>query len=102
MLKLLDKKPNTNVFFFIWILKSINIVAWVSIIWGITKSKKKKKKKNVSMKWSNLEVRKLHLCQIIYLHNDVVNGNVDKFHEKSNESHNTKANCGSNSNFLEL
>ena len=37
-----------------------------------------------------------------YLHNDVVDGNMNEFDKKSDESHDSKTNCCGNSDFLEF
>ena len=37
-----------------------------------------------------------------YLHNDVVDGDVDELHEEPNESHDGKPNSSGHGNFLEL
>lgn len=37
-----------------------------------------------------------------YLHNDVVDGDVDEFDKESNEAHDGKANCCCHGDFLEF
>ena len=43
-----------------------------------------------------------YLLLPFYLHNDVIDWNVDKFHEKSNKSHNRKSNSCCHGNLLKL
>lgn len=37
-----------------------------------------------------------------YLHNDVVDGNVDKLDEEADKAHDGKSNCSGHGNLLEL
>ena len=61
---------------------------------------------NGNNKFKNATWHKLTLSvyniYLFYLHDNVVNWNVDQLHKKSNESHNCKANCSRHGDFLEL
>lgn len=42
------------------------------------------------------------LSKIGYLHNDVINGDVNEFNEKSNKAHDCKTNCCGDGNLLKF
>ncbi len=46
--------------------------------------------------------KRLKLLIVDYLHNDVVDGDVDEFDKESNEAHDGESNCCCHGNLLEL
>lgn len=46
--------------------------------------------------------KRLKLLIVYYLHNDVVDGDVDEFDKESNEAHDGKSNCCCHGNLLEF
>jgi hypothetical protein len=55
-----------------------------------------------SCKPNIVEHSRRKICQIINLHNDVVDGNVDELNKEANEAHQAEANSCGHGNLLEF